>query len=66
MRKYLREKYKTMDGARKRARFENAMALSEFQNGHKARWYAYLAEMDSEGNWRVVRFIKGQQTTEAN
>jgi hypothetical protein len=57
--KLLREKYKTYEGAAKRARFENGLARSEFNRGYKARVYRYtvVAEEDStQGQtWRVQR-----------
>jgi len=51
----LKEKYKTWEGAHKRARFENGVAPSEFKNGYKARLYRYsVIEQDSV--YRVARF----------
>jgi hypothetical protein len=55
MNKLLREKYKTQEGARKRAAFENSLALSEFLRGHKPRHYRYRTVLDAEGRWRVAR-----------
>jgi len=58
--KLLREVYKTYEGARKRAGFENGVAKSEFERGYKARVYHY--SIVSERNyytgaeqWRVQR-----------
>ena len=53
--KYLREKYKTVEGARKRCAFENGVALSEFRSGRKARWYKYRTEQH-DGFYRVARY----------
>jgi hypothetical protein len=39
--KLLSEKYKTLEGARKRAAFENAWAASEFKRGYKVKLYRY-------------------------
>lgn len=52
--KLLTEKYKTYEGARKRAAFENGVARSEFEHGLKAKHYCYsvVAECDA---WRVAR-----------
>jgi hypothetical protein len=54
--KLLREKYKTEDGARKRAAFENSLAASEYQRGYKARHYRYTTEL-VDGSYRVARHI---------
>lgn len=56
---FLRENYKTIEGARKRAAFENGVAPSEFRSGYKARLYAYrvVAKPDGTG-WKVERFIR--------
>ncbi len=56
----LKEKYKTWEGAHKRAGFENGVAKSEFNNGLKARLYKYsiVSERDYHTNneiWRVAR-----------
>ena len=55
--KLLKEIYKTYEGARKRAAFENAVAPGEFQRGGKARLYRYLVVAEN-GHWRVQRQIK--------
>jgi len=56
MAKLLREKYKTLEGARKRAAFENSLAPSEFARGYKARLYRYVTVVDPSGEgWRVER-----------
>ena len=52
--KMLREKYKTFEGASKRARFENGIAPSEYHKGYKSRLYRYSA-VEHEGLWRVQR-----------
>ncbi len=52
--KLLREVYKTHEGARKRAGFENGIAGSEYRNGHKARLYRYTV-VAQDGAWRVQR-----------
>lgn len=52
--KLLKEKYKTYEGARKRAAFENAWAASEFTRGHTARRYRY-AVITQDGCYRVQR-----------
>lgn len=39
--KFLKEIYKTYEGARKRAAFENALARSEFERGYKTKHYRY-------------------------
>jgi hypothetical protein len=54
--KLLKEKYKTYDGALKRAAFENAMAPGEFKRGDKARVYRYVVVSDPAGEgYRVER-----------
>lgn len=52
--KLLGAKYKTFEGARKRAAFENGVALGEFLRGDKARLYSYLTQQ-VVGYWRVAR-----------
>jgi hypothetical protein len=61
--KLLKEKYKTYDGARKRAAFENGIAASEFKNGiaasefkngYKAKLYRCTI-VTVDGVWRVRR-----------
>lgn len=57
MAKLLREKYKTYEGARKRAAFENGIALSEFKSGYKARHYRYRVIREvGESDYRVERY----------
>lgn len=46
--KLLKEVYKTYDGARKRAAFENALARSEFERGYKAKHYRYSIVMQPQ------------------
>ena len=53
--KLLKEKYKTVAGAIKRAAFENGVAKSEFEHGYKARLYWYRAEAH-DGAFRVARY----------
>lgn len=53
--KLLKEVYKTYEGARKRAGFENGLARSEFEHGYKAKHYHYIV-VGTEGAWRVQRF----------
>jgi hypothetical protein len=55
MPKLLRERYKTAEGAYKRARFENGVALSEFRQGYKSRYYKYRTVQDDTGAFRVQR-----------
>lgn len=50
----LKEKYKTYEGARKRAAFENGVARSEFEHGLKAKHYRYCIVAECDG-WRVAR-----------
>jgi len=50
----LRQKYKTYEGARRRAAFENMVAPGEFQRGQRARLYTY-AVVQIDGMWRVER-----------
>ena len=50
----LKEIYKTEEGARKRAAFENSMARSEYERGYKARPYRYRVVQEGE-TWRVQR-----------
>ena len=53
--KLLREKYKTAEGAYKRARFESSVAPGEFARGEKARLYRYSV-IEQDGHYRVARF----------
>jgi len=55
MTKFLKEKYKSLDGAQKRCRFENGVARSEYNNGYKARMYQYTVTQDDDGAYRVAR-----------
>ena len=59
MAKLLKEKYKTAEGAYKRARFENGLARGEFLRGDKARIYHYRAIPDDyhPGIYRVERTV---------
>jgi hypothetical protein len=52
--KLIGSKYKTVEGARKRAAFENSMALGEFQRGDKAYLYRYATIFDGT-HYRVSR-----------
>jgi hypothetical protein len=57
MAKLLTAKYKTFEGARKRAAFENGIAKFEFERGYKARHYSYRV-VNHPGTpeiWRVER-----------
>ena len=53
--------FKTYEGARKRAAFENALAKGEYNQGYKARHYRYtiVTERDDAGNdvYRVSRAV---------
>jgi len=53
--KLLRERYRTLQGAAKRAAFENAVAPGEYARGEKARVYSYRVIQDQAGAWRVER-----------
>jgi hypothetical protein len=64
MTKLLATKYKTRDGAERRARFERAMAPGEFRRGDKARLYGYRT-LELAGAWRVERFIAPQSAEDA-
>jgi hypothetical protein len=58
MAKLLKEKYKTYEGARRRAAFENGVAGSEYRSGYKARLYHYTVVPEVPGHfdcWRVQR-----------
>ncbi len=63
MAKLLKETYKTYEGARKRAAFENGLAFSEFRAGFKARHYSYRIIADGDC-FRVQRYNKGEQHEE--
>ena len=52
--KLLKETYKTYEGARKRSAFENSLARSEYEAGHKVRFYRYTV-IEQDGAWRVQR-----------
>ena len=54
--KLLREKYKTWEGAHKRAGFERSVAPGEFRRGDKARLYGYRV-VTVDGVYRVERYI---------
>jgi hypothetical protein len=56
MTKVLKEKYKTQEGADKRARFENGLAGFEHRQGYKAKHYRYRVIPDGE-LWRVERYV---------
>jgi hypothetical protein len=53
--KLLKEIYKTYEGARKRAGFENGLARFEFERGYKAKHYQYRVVAQSDGTFRVER-----------
>ncbi len=57
--KLISTKYKTYEGARKRAAFENSVAPGEFKRGDKARLYRYSVVRDAVdlGVWRVAREV---------
>jgi hypothetical protein len=55
MPKLLKEKYKTLDNAQKRSRFENSLAKHEYDQGYKARMYQYTVTQDDDGAYRVAR-----------
>ena len=55
--KLLKETYKTFDGARKRAGFENGVARSEYINGYKAKMYRYQVVPMEDGTWKVSREV---------
>lgn len=57
--KLLREKYKTSEGARKRARFENGLAPGEFARGGRLFTY-HIVQHD--GLWRVARYTPDELT----
>lgn len=54
----LGSKYKTWEGARKRAAFENGLAAGEFRRGNKAFLYSYRV-VRVEGLYRVERYRAG-------
>jgi hypothetical protein len=65
MTKVLKEKYKTYEGARKRAAFENAIAKAEFNRGLKAHHYHYsvvltLDPYTGDDVWEVRRTLRGK------
>jgi len=61
--KMLKEQYKSYEGARKRAAFENGLARGEFERGYKAKRYRYSViahhnageSVDTPLVWRVQR-----------
>jgi hypothetical protein len=52
--KLLSQRYKTYDGASKRAGFENGLARFEYERGYKARLYHYSIVLE-DGAYRVKR-----------
>ena len=58
--KILKEKYKTLEGANKRARLENALAPGEYSRGDKAKLYRYSV-LEYEEHYRVARFVDTAQ-----
>ena len=61
MQKLLKEKYKTYEGARKRAAFENGLARHEFEQGYKAKHYHYSVITEND-TWRVARTEKQKES----
>lgn len=62
--KLLKEVYKTYEGARKRAAFENSLARHEFERGYKAKHYRYSTVQ--EGNaYRVQRNTVQRDTAQS-
>jgi len=57
MAKLLKETYKTYEGARKRAAFENGIALGEYKRGDKARLYHYRVCSLGENTFRVEQSL---------
>lgn len=57
--KMLAAKYKTYEGAHKRAAFENGIAPGEYQRGETAHLYRFSVIEDQyyKGTWRVQRSI---------
>jgi hypothetical protein len=55
--KLLKEVYKTYEGARKRAGFENGIAKSEYEKGYKAKHYHYSVVPEGNG-FRVQRTVR--------
>ena len=54
--KFLKETYKTADGAQKRCRFENGVAKSEYDRGYKAKHcYRYGIMQQGDGTYQVYR-----------
>ena len=58
--KLLKQVYKTYEGARKAAAFENGVAPSEFARGDKAKLYRYTVVEEAnyytgKPQWRVQR-----------
>jgi hypothetical protein len=54
--KLLREKYKTYEGARKRAAFERGVNPGEYRRGDVARLYGFRV-VEHEGAYRVERYV---------
>ncbi len=61
--RYLKEKYKTYDGADKRCRFENGVAKFEFEQGYKFKHYHYTVQTDDNGFFRVARNVRWAAST---
>jgi hypothetical protein len=56
--KLLKEKYKSIDGAKKRATFENAVAKSEYKRGDSAKIYKYrIIRQVGESYYRVECYV---------
>jgi hypothetical protein len=61
--KLLKEVYKTYEGARKRAAFENGVARGEYERGYKAKHYRYAVIQETDYHsgkpvWRVKREVQ--------
>lgn len=59
--KLLKEIYKTYEGARKRAAFENSLARSEFERGYKAKHYRYYVVTFDEGTYAKAETYRVQR-----
>ena len=58
MTKLLKERYKTYEGARKRAAFENDLARGEFERGDKAKHSHYVVRIIGDADYRVERSVR--------
>jgi hypothetical protein len=57
--KLLKEKYKTYEGARKRAASENGLAKGEYERGYKAKHYHYTVIEQDDGGDKIYRVQRG-------